>query len=1105
MALACAFPLQAANAASFEQIQEKCREAARPQVQACVQGNRANLPACRDRARPGVRACIQREAKRIAGNKSAPAPPRLEAISALAKGRALPGGLVPPPRSIGDITEILDKEKPEAAKLARREALANAHPPKNASARSLAQFYYDRGNASALLGRDKEALADALMAIQVGKSKIDAHQLNRLRQFASLQYGAVGNKRQALELALQTLHDSNQAGMRGQVISVSRRIAGIIVSMGDVERAEGYARRVLALVQEARGSPGPKWRTAYANVGTTWEADADLSRALIFKARGQLREAEAAYVRAEAFRRASVKNRFKYRPPTEQILLSADYIVLAMAKIKAVQRRLNEAEADARRALLGVLGNRGKYNSTTPLFILPLANILAEQGRYGEAESLIRSAIEIQSRIGMRDSRPQKANALSQLAQVLVLQREMGKASEIYARLDIATSGWDPERREAFLLTGSRISMLYRTGRIEAGIAASQELLSRVGEHSQTNRYPVAAARGLLAIGLALTRRDAEATEQFKVAIPVLLSAVRENVDDEDRDHIVAARRQHLQAIVEAYMSLLARATDRTAEAAAEAFALADGIRGRTVQRALSAASARTGARDAALAELARNEQDLAKQITAQLGMLNNALSLASSERDAGLVGSIKAQIDQLRGELEKARRDIQRRFPNYASLVDPKSSSVRDLRATLKADEALLSYYFGEDGSFVWSVSKDRGIRFAVIAMTPADLAEKVRRLRLALEPQVTTIFEIPAFDLGLASELYSTLLQPVEDVWRPAKSLIVVTNGALGLLPLSLLPTSAAAIDDGEERFGGYRKVPWLARTHAITMLPSATALTTLRTLPPGRENRDKLVAFGDPVFGNSPEGNVPRSTQIADASSTRSALPLQRRSIPQLQGVDSAELATLPALPDTAEELRSIAAALEADPAKALYLGREASEKNLKSLDLSAFKVLAFATHGLLPGELRGLTQPALALAAPDASDNDGDGLLTMEEILALRLDADWVVLSACNTASGAETGAEAASGLGRAFFYAGARALLVTNWPVHSFSARELVSDLFRRQAKDLTLTRSQALREAVLALIDGAGYKDPSSGETLFSYAHPLFWAPYSIIGDGAKN
>jgi CHAT domain-containing protein len=164
--------------------------------------------------------------------------------------------------------------------------------------------------------------------------------------------------------------------------------------------------------------------------------------------------------------------------------------------------------------------------------------------------------------------------------------------------------------------------------------------------------------------------------------------------------------------------------------------------------------------------------------------------------------------------------------------------------------------------------------------------------------------------------------------------------------------------------------------------------------------------------------------------------------------------------------------MAEALEADSAKALYLGKAANEQNVETLDLSHYRIVAFSTHGLVPGDLDGLTQPALALTAPDVAGVKGDGLLTMEKILALKLDADWVVLSACNTAAGAGAGAgaEAASGLGSAFFYAGTRALLVTNWSVHSASARELITDLFRRQRADSALTRGEALRQAMM---DGA--------------------------------
>jgi CHAT domain-containing protein len=166
-----------------------------------------------------------------------------------------------------------------------------------------------------------------------------------------------------------------------------------------------------------------------------------------------------------------------------------------------------------------------------------------------------------------------------------------------------------------------------------------------------------------------------------------------------------------------------------------------------------------------------------------------------------------------------------------------------------------------------------------------------------------------------------------------------------------------------------------------------------------------------------------------------------------------------------------------------------------------DLSDRRVVMFATHGLVPGDLNGLTQPALALTTPDLAGGNGDGLLTMDEILSLKLNADWVVLSACNTAAGEGAGSEAVSGLGRAFFYAGARALLVSNWPVETVAARKLMVDLFSRQVADPALSKSEALRQAMLALSSGPGANDTKTGKPVFSYAHPLFWAPFIVVGD----
>ena len=321
-------------------------------------------------------------------------------------------------------------------------------------------------------------------------------------------------------------------------------------------------------------------------------------------------------------------------------------------------------------------------------------------------------------------------------------------------------------------------------------------------------------------------------------------------------------------------------------------------------------------------------------------------LSLPSGERDDKGVQAINASINALRADRLKARQEIGQRFPAYADLVAPKPPSVEQIKATLTDGEAMLSFYFGQTSSFVWAVPKNGPVAFAAIKASSGDIESKVRKLREALEPQAAMISDIPPFDLKLAHELYSLLLQPVESGWKPAKNLIVVTNGALGLLPLSLLPTAPAEIgSDDDPLFASYKKVPWLARTHAVTTVPSAAALRTLRQLPPGKPNRGELIAFGDPYFSKEQEAEAAkrraRSGSPMPRGNTTRGGPLKRRNSPKLEGVDSAELAMLPRLPDTADELKSIALALQADPTKVLNLGKDANEQAVKTMDLSGFQ--------------------------------------------------------------------------------------------------------------------------------------------------------------------
>jgi CHAT domain-containing protein len=310
--------------------------------------------------------------------------------------------------------------------------------------------------------------------------------------------------------------------------------------------------------------------------------------------------------------------------------------------------------------------------------------------------------------------------------------------------------------------------------------------------------------------------------------------------------------------------------------------------------------------------------------------------------------------------------------------------------------------------------------------------------------------------------------------------------------------------------------RQTPWLARKLAIAYVPSISALVTLRSLPAIKGQRGPFIGFGDPEFGTQSEkspsagtgvkrgaGKAPprvRNLQINHASKWDESIA-SVDAIPAAPAIETG-MPILTPLPDTRDEILAIATALGADIPTHTFFGARANRTNALDGDIGKQRVVAFATHGLVPGDLPGLDQPALALA-PQAGHAMYDGLLKLEDILKLTMNADLVVLSACNTAAADGNGAEAVSGLGRGFFYAGARAVLATHWPVETVSARELVTQLFERYAKDGKLTRAKALQQAMLEMID-SGVALNDSGKPEFSYAHPAFWAPYALYGDPGR-
>jgi CHAT domain-containing protein len=211
------------------------------------------------------------------------------------------------------------------------------------------------------------------------------------------------------------------------------------------------------------------------------------------------------------------------------------------------------------------------------------------------------------------------------------------------------------------------------------------------------------------------------------------------------------------------------------------------------------------------------------------------------------------------------------------------------------------------------------------------------------------------------------------------------------------------------------------------------------------------------------------------------------------------DIAELRTaLPPLPETAIELREVAASVKAEPAD-VVLGTDATESRVKQEKLDQYRIVYFATHGLLAGEVADFAklkaEPALVLSLPEVPTEFDDGLLTASEVAQLKLNADWVVLSACNTAAAEKPGAEALSGLARAFFYAGARSLIVSNWEVETKSVVALMVGTFAALAANPKLSHAEALQKSMLAMIDSLQHPE---------WSEPKYWAPFVVVGEPAK-
>jgi CHAT domain-containing protein len=1009
----------------------------------------------------------------------------LGSASALAQSAA-------PPRSIADILAVLDQHKPDPAVVSLLHIEADRQPPRTDDRLDLGRFYQARGLAAEQLGRVNQALADLRKAFEL----LPRDDYDRWTVYVQV----IRAERQAGDFAASVkmakeIHSVHAVG--GQRIFSWATVAYLSAEIGDLATARQAADRAdgeLLSLQSDR---------SWGRLNFNWRASAGAARGRILRLEGKNAEAELKFREAialfdrqiEIYPAAAIQG---LMPPLSAFVRAAGLMESGqLVPILIEQGKYAEAEESGRNALKRLLGFFGKYSPEGGSSLTWLATAVFEQGRFEEASALARAAVEIYEIIGAAPASETVVLARRMMAASLVEEGKYAAADAVFKQVREAQLS-DPEMVER-LGTGS-VAWVYaqvRLGRTAEAVEQARKLHEALSKQYGETFYQVSESRGFLALALAADRKYDEAMREFRAALPALVAAANEQTSEEG---LGLGKTNRLKRILEAYIALLGRyaAEGRSVEGidpVAEAFWIADLARGSSVQRALVASSARAAIRDPELAKLAREEQDSAHRVSTLTRILVELLGRPPEQSLPAVIAAIRKDIEDLGKRRLVLKKEIESRFPDYANLINPKPIALDAVRGTLAPGETLIVLYGIEEQTFVWAVPPDGPARFHASALGRVDLDRLVATLRKALDIADTSIDDIPRFDVGIAHKLYTELLAPLEQTWGKAASLLVVPHGSLGQLPFSLFVTAAGKVADGGVPFEGNRSVAWLLRRLSLTQLPSVNTLASLRSSKRVKLPSKPFIGFGDPVFG-------PR--QLASASSVAKR-SLGLRSAPFTQAARlSSQLAQLAPLPDTSDELQGIARAVGASAAEDLFLGLRASELNVKTLDLSERRIVAFATHGLVAGDLDGLTQPALALSNPQMTgEKDADGLLAMDEILGLKLNADWVVLSACNTAAAAGAGGEAISGLGRAFFYAGARALLVSNWPVETISAKLLVTDVFRRQAADPRLSRAEALRQAMLNLMDNETSKD-KDGKPHYSYAHPMFWAPFTLVGDGGR-
>jgi tetratricopeptide (TPR) repeat protein/CHAT domain-containing protein len=906
------------------------------------------------------------------------------------------------------------------------------------------------------------------------------------------------------------------------VVVALENLGSLYRTLGRVDEAETAFRRVISILEKTWGADHPRVGKALSQL------------AVVYEIGGRTADAEPLYKRALIIDET--------RLGLEHPDVARDLNNLASLFIG--QSRYGDAKPLYSRALSIIERQPTPLPSTLVTALNNLALTCRALQQYEEAESLFQRAIRV-AEASLRSNDPILGTLLNNLADLYEVQGRFADAVSVARRsqtiIETQLGPMHPNLIGPLSLQAEHLNA-----------EATYRRVINIIEKSFGPEHPQAAtAFNSLAV-LAIKRRNwAQAADYLRRATEVIERRTERGFAGSDGSTKGEAVR------VGSYFSGLIKATERIAPAGnadraqqgQSVFEKAQWVQATEAAVSLTQMAARSAKGDSALAKLVRERQDLVGEWQVKDKQLIAAKSRLPAERSLDAEKVLNDRLGAIDARLKVIDEQFATDFPEYASLASPKPASVGEVQTLLQPNEALVLFLDTPEWkpipeeTFIWVITKG-DMHWVRSELGTKKLTERVMALRCGLDAALwddkeastrcrETLKATPErdlfgnvrvetlpFDLAGAHELYRALLGSAEDVIKD-KHLLIVPSGPLTSLPFNVLVTKPPKVAMARD-LADHRGAAWLGTRVSMTVLPSVASLKALRQFTRTSHASKPYLGVGNPLLDGPQDDKqwgayykeqaklartkrcspIAAPQQFASARGPRTVLGFA--SAFRGTHTDIEDVRSWAPLPETADELCEVGRRLGVSESEIL-LGADATEARLKDYSergrLAVYTIVHFATHGALTGQVQGSAEPGLILTPPPKGTSDpkalerDDGFLTASEIATLKLDADWVILSACNTAGPQGEGAEALSGMARAFFYAGARALLVSHWEVGSNAAVKLTTRAVAELKAHPEIGRAEAFRGSMKELIEKGSLAE----------AHPSQWAPFVVVGEGGSE